>query len=83
LKKSFRELLFKINFHVVFLLDVVVCCILYNMILERKGSNIATLMARLELEVDQYFVDPSCVHSEGIEHCMLAKHGTDIETKLQ
>ncbi len=53
------------------------------MILERKGSNIATLMAWLELEVDQYFVDLSCVHIEGIEHCMPAKHGTNIETKLQ
>jgi hypothetical protein len=35
------------------------------------------------LEVDQYFVDPSCVHREDIEHCMPTKHGTDIETKLQ
>jgi hypothetical protein len=56
---------------------------LYNMILERKGSDIATLMAQLELEVDQYFVDPSCVHKWDIEHYMPAKNGTDIETKLQ
>jgi hypothetical protein len=46
LKKSFRELLLKTNLHVIFLLSVVVCCcILYNMILEKKGSDIVTLMA--------------------------------------
>lgn len=69
--------------HVVFLLDVVVCCILYNMIFEKKGLDITTLMAQVQLEVDQYFVDPSCVHREDIEHYMPTKHGTNIETKLQ
>jgi hypothetical protein len=40
LKKTFRKLLLKTNLHVVFILDVVVCCcILYNMIIDGKDFD--------------------------------------------
>jgi hypothetical protein len=51
LKISFSKLLVKINLHVLFLLDMVICCcILYAMILNNKDLNIDALMLQLELE---------------------------------
>jgi hypothetical protein len=41
LKKNFKNLVKKTNLHVLFLLDVIVCCsILYNRILDNKDLEI-------------------------------------------
>ncbi len=41
----------KINLHVLFLLDMVICCcILYDMILNNKDLNMDAFMLQLELE---------------------------------
>jgi len=60
LRMSFRELLLKTNLHVLFLLDVVICCcILYNMIkqvLDEKDLDIETLMVQLNMENFSNFV---------------------------
>lgn len=51
LKIVFWKLLVKINLHVIFLLDMVICCcIIYSMILNNKDFNIDELMLQLELE---------------------------------
>jgi len=57
-----KPLLLKINLHVPFLLDVVVCCwILYNMILGGKDFDIDTSLTQLELEK---FVSRTHVHGQ-------------------
>jgi IS4 transposase len=40
LKKTFKELLLKNNLHIIFLLAVVTCCMLYNFILDRWDVNV-------------------------------------------
>jgi hypothetical protein len=40
LKKTFRELILKTNLHIPFVLIVVVCCILYNMIINGKDFDL-------------------------------------------
>jgi hypothetical protein len=51
LKKTFNELFLKTNMHVLFLLDVVVCCcIIYNMLFDGKDFDIDTLLIQLKLE---------------------------------
>jgi hypothetical protein len=51
LKKTFKELLIKLNLNVLFLPNVVVCCcMLHNMILSGKNIDIDKLMLHLELE---------------------------------
>jgi hypothetical protein len=44
LKKTFKKLLLKNNLHIIFLLDVVTCCMLYNFILDRWDVNVNVLM---------------------------------------
>jgi hypothetical protein len=44
LKKTFKELLLKNNPHIIFLLDVVTCCMLYNFILDGWDVNVNALM---------------------------------------
>jgi hypothetical protein len=51
--------------------------------LKGKGSNIAVIMAQLELEVNQDFVDPSCAYKEDTKHCMLIEHEINVEINLQ
>jgi hypothetical protein len=49
--RFFLKLLVKINLHVLFLLDMVICCcILYDMILNNKDLNMDAFMLQLELE---------------------------------
>ncbi len=55
----------KSNLHVSLFLNVVICCILHNMILSGKGAYINELMIQLEIEnvgkmrhgVTQQFID--------------------------
>ncbi len=50
LKKTFRKLLLKTSLHVLFILDVVVCCcILYNMIIDGKDFDMDAFFIQLEL----------------------------------
>jgi len=51
--------------------------------LKGKGSNIAIIMAQLDLEVNQVFVDPSCAYKEGTKHCMPIENEINIEINLQ
>jgi hypothetical protein len=45
LKKTFRKLLVKNNFHTLFIHDVVTCCcLLYNMILDGRDVDVNALM---------------------------------------
>jgi hypothetical protein len=44
LKKTFKKLLLKNNLHIIFILDVVTCCMLYNFILDRWDVNVNVLM---------------------------------------
>lgn len=51
LKIFFWKLLVKINLHLLFLVNMVICCcIIYDMILNNKNLNIDELMLQLELE---------------------------------
>jgi hypothetical protein len=48
-KKMFKELLLKTNLHIVFLLDVVVCCcMVHNLILDGKDEDIKSLLFQLD-----------------------------------
>lgn len=47
LKKTFKQLLVKSNLHTIFLLDVVICCLLYNMILNERDVDVNALMQQL------------------------------------
>ncbi len=45
LKKTFKIVLLKTNFHILFILDVVTCCcLLYNLILKGRDVNVDALM---------------------------------------
>ncbi len=51
LKKTFQELLIKDNIHVLFTLDVIICCcVLHNLIFSGKNSNVNALIAQLEIK---------------------------------
>ncbi len=57
LKIYFWNLLMKINLHVLFFVDMVICCcVLYDMILNNKDLNIDAFMLQLEIEIVQTMV---------------------------
>ncbi len=76
-------MLFKINLDVFFLPNVVFCCcILYNMILKGKDSDIDKLMTQLKLKIDQ-----NVVHSNGhrkcIKDCILVENITTTNNVIE
>jgi hypothetical protein len=50
LKKTFKELLLKNNLSIIFILDVVCCCMFYNLVLNNKDVDVNALMHQLEQE---------------------------------
>jgi hypothetical protein len=44
LKMNFRGVLFKGNLHILFIVDVVTCCMLYNLILDGRDVDVDALM---------------------------------------
>jgi hypothetical protein len=68
LKKTFQELLGKINLHVTFVLNVFSCCSLHNLLQNQVDFQIEMLMHILELEVErnlqqvQNVDDPLVIH---------------------
>jgi hypothetical protein len=44
LKKTFKILLLKSNLHILFILIVVSCCLLYNLILKGRDVDVDALM---------------------------------------
>jgi hypothetical protein len=67
-KKTFQELLGKINLHVTFVPNVFTCCLLHNLLQNQVDSQIQMLMHILQLEVErnlqqvQNVDDPLVIH---------------------
>ena len=87
LKQTYRELEYKSELHVTFLLDVVVyCAILHNILLKQSYSEVERLLEMLQLEASTSGEDPNEVGPvapvEGPEEHMDVEQAAKMRSQL-